>query len=79
MICGGYVVQRKLSRIRDNSWKNGEFNNLLSNIKFKDKYNLKPIAIICPSKWLMKISKKSKIYSKKIINIPYPINQKFFS
>ena len=64
---------------RDNSWKNGEFNNLLSNIKFKDKFNLKPIAIICPSKWLMQISKKSKIYSKKkIVYIPYPINQKIF-
>ena len=63
----------------DNKWKSGNFNNVLSNYNFKKKLGISPIAVVCPSKWLFKISKKSLLYKNSIIkNIPYPINQKIF-
>jgi glycosyltransferase involved in cell wall biosynthesis len=60
-------------------WKNGNFNNILSNYLYNKKKKINPIAIISPSKWLIECVKKGKLYKKaKLINIPYPIDQKIF-
>ena len=74
-ICG---TENYLS-LNDKSWKKGKFNNFFSDYNYKKKFGIKPLAIVCPSKWLSKISTKSSLYNKsKIINIPYPVNQKIF-
>lgn len=63
----------------DNRWKEGIFRNFYSDYNFKKKQKIDPLAIVCPSKWLMRIVKKSPLYNKsKVVNIPYPINQDIF-
>ena len=74
-ICGteNYLPRNNLS------WKSGKKYNFLSSLIFNKKKSIKPLAIICPSKWLTNTVKKSYLMkSKKVINIPYPINQKIY-
>ena len=63
----------------DNRWREGIFRNFYSDYNFKKKLKICPLAIVCPSKWLMRIVKKSPLYvNSKIVNIAYPINQDIF-
>lgn len=65
--------------LNDKKWKNGNFKNFFSKINFNKKKGLKPIVVICPSKWLMRLAKKSYLFSdKKIVNIPYPIDHTIY-
>ena len=63
----------------DNKWKNGKFKTYLSNYIYNKKKLIFPKVIISPSKWLIKCTRDSKLYNKsKLINIPYPVDQKVF-
>jgi len=74
-ICG---TENYLS-VDDFSWKNGKFKNFLSKIIYNKKKKLKPLAIICPSRWLTEMSKKSFLFkNSRVEHIPYPINHKIF-
>lgn len=64
---------------KDRKYIRGDFQNFFSKMSYKKKVGLKPLAIVCPSKWLAKISKESKLFkNKKIVNIPYPVNHKIY-
>ena len=63
----------------DNRWKKGKFQNYISDHIYKKKKTVTPKAIISPSKWLINCVKDSPLFKKtKLINIPYPIDQKIF-
>ena len=64
----------------DKKWKKGDFENYLSNYIYKKKKFIFPKAIISPSKWLIDSVRASNLYNGvKLINIPYPVNQKIFT
>ena len=64
---------------KDDKWKKGKFENLLSNYIYKKKKLISPKAIISPSKWLISCAKSSRLYNRaKLINIPYPVDQSIF-
>ena len=66
-------------KINDNSYIKGRFANNFSKKIYEKKNSLKPRAIVCPSKWLKNITKKSKLFKNNyVFQIPYPINQKIF-
>jgi glycosyltransferase involved in cell wall biosynthesis len=74
-ICGS----ENYLQYNNNAWKKGIFRNFYSDYNFKKKLKINPLAIVCPSKWLMRITKKSPLYTvSKVVNIAYPINQDVF-